>query len=649
MPQTTSSETLSQDSLRLKYKQSNLEKAGNIETPSEWLSGACGFNDPELLAILARNPNTPKEKLFRLWAKFPEAIFENPVLMLWEFTSPQSLTKDVPQEVLFSIYHAFLQRPDFEVPDYLISVKWRVKFLLDFYHSGLIPLHRFATDRNQEVRLTLIEELLPKQFEKHGSVRFPISSVENLLRNASDRLCLAVARAVAEKWLILEKNAPEIMENLARQLFFAHIYGMDEYLSRWENLPMEVIDQMSVSAKPSILVNLISRSNCSRQFYEKYAVDDFPDVRAAVARCTPFTDMHEWFMKDPSFEVRAGLASSAYISDEHQRCLVSPKNAHIHQALLRNPRTLPEVLAFLADIPNTGMAHQILAHPNLTVDVVDKLMEIKERIGFSHAPLAARPDLLTPELFARHRQNFEQCVLLAYVNAPHTPVHILAELACHPDREIHKAIDNLLCHRPHRSSVTSDIDAIAIIEAVLNHPDTTANHRLLKSRRMSSAQALRIFENSTWDRKLRFTSVLERLRICHHQRRFAEYADLYRKISAPLEAMVGEMATGDLAVLSRQIETPANIREILKNHPDNEVRSSNSEKSRTIRLSAMIDAFPEAFPENGDICLRASPQEILEKLAISSHSLLAEYAAWCLSEPFELWAKKLPDYPRPKG
>ena len=113
--------------------------------------------------------------------------------------------------------------------------------------------------------------------------------------------------------------------------------------------------------------------------------------------------------------------------------------------------------------------------------------------------------------------------------------------------------------------------------------------------------------------------------------------------------MVGEMAAGDLAVLSRQIETPANIREILKNHPDNEVRSSNSEKSRTIQLSAMIDAFPEAFPENGDICLRASPQEILEKLAISSHSLLAEYAAWCLSEPFELWAKKLPDYPRPKG
>jgi hypothetical protein len=63
----------------------------------------------------------------------------------------------------------------------------------------------------------------------------------------------------------------------------------------------------------------------------------------------------------------------------------------------------------------------------------------------------------------------------------------------------------------------------------------------------------------------------------------------------------------------------------------------------------MIDAFPEAFPENGDICLWVSPQEILEKLAISSHLLLAEYAAWCLSEPFELWAKKLPDYPRPKG
>jgi len=55
-------------------------------TPPDWLARAARSSDGAVLNAVARNPNTPKRELFRLWMKFPEAATENPVVTLWEFT-----------------------------------------------------------------------------------------------------------------------------------------------------------------------------------------------------------------------------------------------------------------------------------------------------------------------------------------------------------------------------------------------------------------------------------------------------------------------------------------------------------------------------------------------------------------------------------
>jgi hypothetical protein len=211
--------------------------------------------------------------------------------------------------------------------------------------------------------------------------------------------------------------------------------------------------------------------------------------------------------------------------------------------------------------------------------------------------------------------------------------------------EIQKAVSDLVNPTSREQSAVSDSRAIAIIETVLNHPATTSEHPLLRSPRMSTAQALRIFENSQFEPVLRFSSILNRLASFRSQGFFFEYADLYRKIAEPLTAMVPHFPPSALRPLTNHSETPVIIREIIKNTTDGNIRASNFAQSYTIPLSAIIEVFPEAFPSIGQPSLQATPNQILEKLATSPHSLLAHYAERCLNSPPEKWEKLVGRYP----
>jgi hypothetical protein len=162
---------------------------------------------------------------------------------------------------------------------------------------------------------------------------------------------------------------------------------------------------------------------------------------------------------------------------------------------------------------------------------------------------------------------------------------------------------------------------------------------------MSTAQALRIFENSQFEPVLRFSSVLNRLASFRSQGFFFEYADLYRKIAEPLTAMVPHFPPSALRPLTNHSETPVIIREIIKNTTDGNIRASNFAQSYTIPLSAIMEAFPEAFPSTGEPRLQATPHQILQKLATSPYSLLAHYADRCLASPPEKWEKLVGRYP----
>jgi hypothetical protein len=577
--------------------------------------------------------------------KFPEAAAENPVVTLWEFTSSKSVSSVIPKRILVSIYQGFLMRSGMSIPEALIPVEWRIYFLQSNDFEPRIPLHWFVRDPNVEVRLALLQRALQERFEKCAPAPFPLESIELLLADAPLVIQEAFACAVAKKWIAVEEDSVEFLEKTARHLYSLELEILHEHLSRWECLPPDLIAALSKHGAPRVLANLTSLPRCTLADHEHLAMNDFPEVRAAVARFTRSSALQERFFGDPAPEVRAGLASSLHIPDDMQRRLIANRNAHIHQALLNNPRVLPEVLAYLANLPYTGCKNQIFAHPNVPQDVFDEFMANGREHGVSQGHLAAKPERLTADLYKRHKHNFEPCVLLAYASNPRTSAAILAELACHTNLEIQKAVSDLINPASRQPSAVSDSRAIAIIETVLNHPATTSEHPLLRSPRMSTAQALRIFENPQFEPVLRFSSVLNRLASFRNQGSFSDYAALYRKIAEPLIAIVPHLPLSALRPLTNHSETPVIIREIIRNTSDGNIRASNLVQSYTIPLSAIMEAFPEAFLSVGQLRLSATPHQILQKLATSPHSLLAHYADRCLASPPEKWEKLVGKYP----
>ena len=624
---------------------SDLEMAGDCQTPSDWLAAAARSTDAEVLKAVARNPNTPKRELFRLWLRFPEAAAENPILTLWEFTSSDAVSSKIPKKMLLNLYQGFLMRPDLAIPEVLIPVDWRIYFLQCVDFQPRIPLHSFVRDTNLEVRLALLKKSFPHRFRESGPVPFPLESMELLLADAPLPILQAFARALAKKWIAVEEDSVEFLEKTARHLYSLNLESLLKHLSQWECLPPDLITDISMRGTPRILVNLTALPRCTHAHHEQLAGNEFPEVRAAVARFTRSTALQERLFGDPSPEVRAALASSQHIPDDMQRRFIVTRNAHIHQALLNNPRVLPEVLAYLAKLPYTGSKNRIFAHPNIPQDVFDEFMANGREHGVSQVHLAAKPERLTDDLYKRHKHHFEHCVLLAYASAPRTSAAILGELACHTSNEIQKAVSNLVSPSSREPSAISCGRAIAIIETVLNHPATTSEHPLLSSPRMSADQALRIFENSQFDPVLRFSSVLNRLKTLRNSGFFSEYADLYRKIAEPLSAMVPHLPLAALRPLTNHSETPVIIREFIRNTMDGNIRASNFVQSFTIPLSSIMEAFPEAFPSSGRPHLEATPHQILQKLATSPHFLVAHYADRCLSKSPEEWAMLVGRYP----
>lgn len=535
--------------------------------------------------------------------------------------------------------------PGLAIPEALIPIDWRIYFLQRSDFQPRIPLHFFVRDTNLGVRLALLRETLPQWFGESSAAPFPLASLELLLADAPVAILQAFAHAVAMKWIALEPDGVDFLEKTGRHLFSLDLETLHEHLSQWECLPSDLIEALSMRGGPRILVNLTALPGCTHAHHEHLACNEFPEVRAAVARATQSTALQERLFRDSSPEVRAALASSQHIPDDMQRRFIVTRNAHIHQALLNNPRVLPDVLAYLAKLPHTGSKNRIFAHPNIPQELFDEFMTNGRELGVSQGHLATKPERLTNDLYKRHKQNFETCVLLAYASSPRTSAAILGELACHTSHEIQKAVSDLLNPTSREPSAISCGRAIAIIEAVLNHPATTSEHPLLSSPRMSPDQVLRIFENSQFDPVLRFSLVLSRLKGLRDQGFFSEYADLYRKIAEPLSAMLPHLPLAALRPLTNHSETPVIIREFIRNTTDGNIRASNFAQSFTIPLSVIMEAFPEAFPSSGQPRLEATPHQILQKLATSPHFLVANYAERCLSKPPERWAILVGRYP----
>ena len=110
---------------------------------------------------VARNPNTPMEVLRGLWLKYPRCVLENPVLTLWEVTSPSDIPDLIGQPALLELFNCLRGRNE-ALPEMLFNPR-RLGLLasesLDQGNESVFQM--FPIDSDPEIRKTFIQAVQP--------------------------------------------------------------------------------------------------------------------------------------------------------------------------------------------------------------------------------------------------------------------------------------------------------------------------------------------------------------------------------------------------------------------------------------------------------------------------------------------------------
>ncbi len=352
--------------------------AGTPEsTPEALLTIWLKTNDERLKFALARNPSTPVEALFRLWAYDPGAILENPVVLLWEFTKPGSPQKILPASIRFSLYQFLLGRPDFERHASFISGEEVVRLLgkKDGYRLK-VPAQRVVHDERSSVRLALLEYAVQFQSEKIGRpVGFSPTAIDALAADLSKPVLQALAGAIANGWIVPEPLDRDFILRLVWRLHANGGASIAQSIEKWSFLDSDLVEKLASGADDALLAVLARHPNAPLQFLSRMVDHNSAIVRASVAASIREEAQLRRLFLDHNPLVRCGVASSQHLPCDLQWRLLECKDSKVLLALLKNPATQPEILEHLAGLPHLGITHLLRKHPNTPAHVRDALPE----------------------------------------------------------------------------------------------------------------------------------------------------------------------------------------------------------------------------------------------------------------------------------
>ena len=112
-----------------------IEIAKNPRTSSMNLEELSRYPDRMVRRQVAFNPSAPESLLRELWATWPEAILENPIIDVWELTGAAPLYKRLDQEGLWAWYHYLIRSGQHEKIE--INIPENVRLGFPFKHRSL--------------------------------------------------------------------------------------------------------------------------------------------------------------------------------------------------------------------------------------------------------------------------------------------------------------------------------------------------------------------------------------------------------------------------------------------------------------------------------------------------------------------------------
>lgn len=352
-----------------------LRFASNPASDSDYLGYfARTSKDPAVLAALARNPNTPLVRLGYLWEKDPQAILENPIVMLWDFTKPGSAKKKVPREAQYILYQHLLAQPEFDPRPEIIDEEWVAYFLERPRNIPFaLPFHAVVRDGRLRIRLSLLRTCVKYISEwSRRAVEFPHHAIEVLANDSSSEVAEALAMAIGADWLRPDPLDMAFLAHIARLLMKREggAGSLAPHVAKWPCLDADLIEGLARDADEKLLAILAAHPKASESFQERMASHSSELVRAGLAASTPIDSLIRQLATDANPSVRASLATSRHLTPEIQSVLFANKDSRIILGLLENPLTIPELIRAIGHLPHLSITDRLRNHPNTPPDIL---------------------------------------------------------------------------------------------------------------------------------------------------------------------------------------------------------------------------------------------------------------------------------------
>jgi hypothetical protein len=406
------------------------------------------FTPPE---IIARSPNAPVWLLTKVGRFAPEALLENPVLLLLSLESPDKF-----QEMLGSLVEEILKLPDpppaLFRPEFLKSTQSRELALAhpkippetllelagskDYYTRGLAAQHPLLPEIFKRIlNLPELQYAYTTEPKIQNPGLFPVlteAEQEALLRGPTwFQYLLSTLPALPERLMtrLAESNVPAVQQNIASnkqapakillELSYSSDANIQSAIASNPNTPPEVLARyasqalmvFALASNPSLPLSiglqlLAQATKASGEVCYVSEILRHPDLPEEMLRDSVNDKRKEWraaaaknpklpeeklltLVADKSQEVRMGVASRKDLSEKIMEKLSQDKAAKVRATLAINPSISLAMMTKLVEDPKIPVRVALARNHNLNRVIMSQLKKDES-------------DLVRNELFKTH-------------------------------------------------------------------------------------------------------------------------------------------------------------------------------------------------------------------------------------------------------
>jgi len=480
---------------------------------------------------VARNPNAPLEVLRGLWLKYPECVLENPVLTLWEVTSPGDIPDLIGSPVLLELFNCLRGRNE-ALPEMLFNPR-RLGLLasesLDQWNESVFQM--FPIDSDSHIRKTFIQAVQPYPRCECFFDKAPDEIWRALANDSCQDVVLKFAELLAKYELRDEPMRPIFIESTLA-LAGRKNPKIQQTLARGAYLPPETVDLLVEIGDARTRGLLTGARLASLAAQLKLAGDPSKAVRLAMAKvATQAGVLRAFRMDDDSAVLKALLANKKTPNDV--RCRIVREAA-------------PEVQEVLCDAVNyLAIPFYFECKPHLTA---------KTRAG-----LCQREGL--------HRE-------------------ILLDLAHDAEESVRLAVAREL---PSKTRTHTYGLITTIVNEFLRDPSERVRLAIIPLTVLTHEQAHKLLCDASENvRAGMATRLLENLADFRRDRSLTNYEELYLEFAPQLTGIAGDPSQKVRLALAVASETPPNAFWSLY-EDDDHIVAGNAARSSSLPLGYYLD------------------------------------------------------------